>query len=134
MTPRRRWLKPPTGRGLTRALLGSGESHILLEGGGAYRPPIISQSTGPISKIQTPFDSPVRDISKQGVKFDLYVTDDVKGHVVAMFDISGLLTGEQNFYGMDSATDICKYHFLCFVTIIQVTVISGHQARRSNKK
>ena len=35
---------------------------------------------------------------------------------------------------MDSVTDICKYHFLCFVTIIQVKVISGHQVKRSNKK
>ena len=26
------------------------------------------------------------------------------------------------------------YHFLCFVTIIQVNVISGHQVKRSNKK
>ena len=33
---------------------------------------------------------------------------------------------------MDSVTDICKYHFLCFVTIIQVKVISGHQVKRSN--
>ena len=31
---------------------------------------------------------------------------------------------------MDSVTDICKYHFLCFVTIIQVNVISGHQVKR----
>ena len=28
---------------------------------------------------------------------------------------------------MDCVTDICKYHFLCFVTITQVKVISGHQ-------
>ena len=35
---------------------------------------------------------------------------------------------------MDSVTDICKYHFLCFVTIIQVKVISGHQVKKSNKK
>ena len=36
---------------------------------------------------------------------------------------------------MDSVTDICKYHFLCFVSIIQVKVISGHQVKkRSNKK
>ena len=34
---------------------------------------------------------------------------------------------------MDSVTDICKFHFLCFVTIIQVKVISGHQVKRSNK-
>ena len=26
---------------------------------------------------------------------------------------------------MDSVTDICRYHFLCFETIIQVKVISG---------
>ena len=35
---------------------------------------------------------------------------------------------------MDSVTDICKYHFLRFVTIIQVQVISGHQVKRSKKK
>ena len=35
---------------------------------------------------------------------------------------------------MDSVTDICKYHFLCFGTMIQVKVISGHQVKRSNKK
>ena len=28
---------------------------------------------------------------------------------------------------MDRVIDICKYHFLCFVTIIQVKVVSGHQ-------
>ena len=33
---------------------------------------------------------------------------------------------------MDSVTDICKYHFLCFVTIIQVKVISGHQVKKAN--
>ena len=35
---------------------------------------------------------------------------------------------------MDSVTDICKNHFLCFVTIIQVKVILGHQVKRSNKQ
>ena len=35
---------------------------------------------------------------------------------------------------MQSVTDICKYHFLCFVTIIRVKAISGHQIKRSNKK
>ena len=35
---------------------------------------------------------------------------------------------------MDSVTDICKYHFLCFVTIIQVKVISGHQVKKVKKK
>ena len=31
---------------------------------------------------------------------------------------------------MDSVTDICKYPFLCFVTIIQVKVISGRQVKK----
>ena len=31
---------------------------------------------------------------------------------------------------MYSVTDICKYHFLCFVAIIQVKVISGHQVKK----
>ena len=34
---------------------------------------------------------------------------------------------------MDSVTDICKYHFLCFVTIMQVKVISGHQVKKVKK-
>ena len=52
--------------------------------------------------------------------------------------------GEQNcdvkhkqsqLIGMDSVSDICKYHLLCFVTIIEVKVISGHQVKkRSSKK
>ena len=35
---------------------------------------------------------------------------------------------------MDSITDICKYHFLCFVTIIHVKVISGHQVKKAKQK
>ena len=35
---------------------------------------------------------------------------------------------------MDSVTDICKYHFRCFVTIIQVKVISGHQVKKVKQK
>ena len=31
---------------------------------------------------------------------------------------------------MYSVTDICKYHFLCFVTIIKVKVISGHRMKK----
>ena len=78
----------------SRSPLGSGESHILLGGGGGVKAfPVICQTTGPISKIQTPFDSPVRELSKHGVKFDLDVTDNVKGQVkVRMFDFSGLVT------------------------------------------
>ena len=35
---------------------------------------------------------------------------------------------------MDSVTDICKYHFLCFVTIIKVKVMSGHQVKKVKQK
>ena len=35
---------------------------------------------------------------------------------------------------MDSVTDICKCHFLCFLTIIQVKVISGHQVKKVKQK
>ena len=35
---------------------------------------------------------------------------------------------------MDGVTDICKYHFLCFVTIIQVKVISGHRVKKVKQK
>ena len=48
-------------------------------GGGQRAPPEISQTTGPISKFQTPFDSPVRELPVQGQKFDLEVTDDATG-------------------------------------------------------
>ena len=63
-------------------------------GGGDQRaPPEISQTTGPISKFQTPFDSPVRELPVQGQKFDPKVTDDVTGQVkVRIFDFSGLVT------------------------------------------
>ena len=35
---------------------------------------------------------------------------------------------------MDSVSDICKYHLLCFMTIIEVKLMSGHQVKRSRKK
>ena len=31
---------------------------------------------------------------------------------------------------MGSVSDICKYHLLCFVTIIEVKVISGQQVKK----
>ena len=31
---------------------------------------------------------------------------------------------------MDSVSDICKYHLLCFATIIEVKVISGPQVKK----
>ena len=52
---------------------------------------MISRTTGPISKIQTPFGRPAHGLSKHGVKFDLEVTDNVTGQVkVRMLDFSGL--------------------------------------------
>ena len=35
---------------------------------------------------------------------------------------------------MNSFSDICEYQLLCFVTIIEVKVISGHQVKKVNKK
>ena len=35
---------------------------------------------------------------------------------------------------MDSVSDICKYHLLCLVTIIDVKVISGHQVKKGQAK
>ena len=35
---------------------------------------------------------------------------------------------------MDSVTDICKYHFLCFVAIIQVKVMSRSPGEKGQTK
>ena len=35
---------------------------------------------------------------------------------------------------MNSVSDICKYHLLCFVTVIDVKVISGHQVKKVKEK
>ena len=102
-------------------------------GGGAFRPPCDLPNYLPISKFQTPFDSPVRELSKHGEKFDLEATDEVTGQIkVRMFDFWGLVTSTSTISMFSANKDICKYHFLilCFVTIIQVKVISGHQVKR----
>ena len=31
---------------------------------------------------------------------------------------------------MDSVSDICKYHLLCFATVIEVKVMSVHQVKK----
>ena len=106
---------------LTRAPLGSGESHILL-GAGRIGPPVISQTTGPISKNQTPFDSPVRELSKHGVKYDLEVTDDVTGQFkVRMLDFSGLLTSASTI-SMLSANKVNELAWI--VSLTSVSIIS----------
>ena len=35
---------------------------------------------------------------------------------------------------MDSVSDICMYHLLCFAVIIEVKVISGHQVQKVKQK
>ena len=35
---------------------------------------------------------------------------------------------------MDSVSDICTYHLLCFMTIIEVKVMSGHQVKKVKQK
>ena len=35
---------------------------------------------------------------------------------------------------MNSVSDICKCHLLCFVTIIEVKVTSGHQVKKVEQK
>ena len=35
---------------------------------------------------------------------------------------------------MGSVTDMCEYQFMCFVTIMQVKVISGHQVKKVKPK
>ena len=70
---------------------------------------------------------------------------DVTGQVkFKMFDISGFGDiGERNcdvkhkqsqLIGMDRVSDICKYHLVCFATIIEVKVMSGHQVKKVKQK
>ena len=69
--------------------LGPGESPFCW---GRRIAPAISLTAGPFSKIQTPFDSPVRELPEQGVKFDLEAIEDGTGPVKnVMFDCSGLI-------------------------------------------
>ena len=35
---------------------------------------------------------------------------------------------------MDNVSHICKYQLLCFVTITEVKVISGHQVKKVKQK
>ena len=91
-------------------------------GGGAKGPPEISQTTGPISKFQTPFDSPVRELPVQGKKFDLEVTDDVTGQVkVRIFDFSGLVTSASKIL-MLSANKVNESAWI--VSLTSVSIIS----------
>ena len=98
-------------------------------GGGGAKPPKISQITGPISKFQTPLDSLVRELPDQDQNTwpggEWWRHWSCQSQNVWLFGIDEL--GEQKIdvkreqsqlIGMYNITDICKYHFLCFVTII----------------
>ena len=85
-------------------------------------PPEISQTTGPISKFQTPFDSPVRELPVQGQKFDPEVTDDVTDQVkVRIFDFSGLVTSASKM-SMLSANKANESAWI--VSLTSVSIIS----------
>ena len=93
-------------------------------GGGAKGPPPpeISQTTGPISKFQTPFDSPVRELPVQDKKVDPEVTDDVTGQVkVRIFDFSGLGTSASKI-SMLSANKANESAWI--VSLTSVSIIS----------
>ena len=93
-------------------------------GGGGPKgpPPEISQTTGPISKFQTPFDSPVRELPVQGQIFDPEVTDDVTGQVkVRIFDFSGLATSASKI-SMLSANKANESAWI--VSLTSVSIIS----------
>ena len=89
---------------------------------------MISRTTGPISKIQTPFDRPLRELSEQGVNFDLEVTDDVTSQVkVEIFDCSGLmrLASKISMLSASKTIESARAVPLTFVGIISATSLLG---------
>ena len=85
-------------------------------------PAPIVQTTGPISKFQTPFDSPVRELPVQCKKMDPGVTDDVTGQVkVRIFDFSGLVTSASKI-SMLSASKANESAWM--VSLTSVSIIS----------
>ena len=111
-------------------------------GGGLFRaPPLFSRNYWTDCKNSSDIWNPWKNCWRKTNFIDLGVTSDVTGKVkVKMFDISGLVDiGEQNcdvkhkqsqLIGMNSVSDICKYHLLCFATIIEVKIMSGHQVKK----
>ena len=83
-------------------------------------PPEISQTTGPISKFQTPFDSPARELPVKGQKFDPEVTDDVTGQVkVRIFDFSGFVTSASKI-SMLSANKVNESAWIVSLTSVSI--------------
>ena len=103
-------------------------------GGGQRSPPEISQTTGPISKFQTPFDSPVRQLQVQGQKFEPEVTDDVTGQVkVNIFDFSGLVTSASKISMLtaNKANESAWIVSLTSVSIISCALWPWYRSRSS---
>ena len=107
---------------VTRPAGGGGEAKAQRSKGKGKGCPEISQTTGPISKFQTAFDSPVRELLVQGKKFDPEVTDDVTGQVkVRIFDFSGLVTSASKI-SMLSANKANESAWI--VSLTSVSIIS----------
>ena len=91
-------------------------------GGGYFEPPLISETTGSILKIQEAFESPGKTAGEKQILLTLRsrVTSQVRSSEnVRHFGLGDI--GEQNcdvkhkqsqLIGMDSVSDICKYHLL----------------------
>ena len=78
---------------LTRAPLGYFYNAPHWGGAISSPPPLISETTGPLVKIQTALESPGKNFRGKTNCIDLRVTSDVTGQVkVKMFDFSGLVT------------------------------------------
>ena len=105
---------------LTLAPMGSGWQYVLIGGGGYGPPPEIPQTTGTISKFQTPFDSPGRELSEQCKTFDFEVTDDVTGQVkVNIFVFSGLMSLASKI-SMLSANKVNKSACIAYLTFVSI--------------
>ena len=88
--------------------------------GGYSPPPEISQTTGTISRFQTPFDSPGRELSEQRKPFDFEVTDDVTGQVkVNIFVFSGLMSLASKI-SMLNANKVNKSACIAYLTFVSI--------------
>ena len=130
---------------LTRATLGYFYNAPHREGAISSPPPSDLRNYWTDSKNSSGIRKPWKNCLMKTNFNDLGVTSDVTGQVkVKMFDISGLVTSASKISMLSahkanestwivSLTFESTYHFLCFVTIIQVKVISGHQVKKKGQ-
>ena len=129
---------------LARAPLGYFYNAPHWGGGAISSPPLISETTGPIVKIQAAFESAGKTAKRKQILLNSgsrvtsqvrskskYSTFRVWWHRRAKLQCK---LKQSQRTGMDSVSDICEYHLLCFVTIIEVKVISGHQVKKVKQK